>query len=81
IFDKDPKKYPDAKLLKQVMASDLLSKFSSNQVAGGYKLLDPLTLHIIIRSKRTVRVIAGEPSENIARALSGENIGSVILPG
>lgn len=80
IFDKDPKKYPEARLLERVAASDLLKSFSSDQVAGGYRLLDPLTLNIIMRSKRAARVVCGEPPENILRALSGESVGSIILP-
>lgn len=81
VFERDPKRYPEAKLLDRVPASSLLRSFSSDQVAGGYKLLDPLTLNIIIRSRRSARVIGGDPPENILRALSGESIGSLILPG
>ena len=80
VFDKDPKRHPEAKMLRRVPASKLLAMFSEDMLPGGYKLLDPLTLRVILRSKLRCRVISGDPPENIIRALQGEDIGSLILP-
>jgi uridylate kinase, putative len=80
VYDKDPKVFHDAKLLKKVSVSELLAKFGGSQQAGGYRLLDLLTLNIIQRSKLPVRIFKGEPSENIRRAVEGEDIGTLIIP-
>uniref|UniRef100_A0A7J3X5X8 UMP kinase n=1 Tax=Thermofilum pendens TaxID=2269 RepID=A0A7J3X5X8_THEPE len=80
VYDKDPKIFRDAKPLKKVYASDLLAMFGGHQRAGGYKLLDQLTLSIIQRSGLTVRVFKGDPAENIRRAVEGEDLGTLIVP-
>jgi uridylate kinase len=80
VYDRDPRLFPDAKLLKRVTASELLGMFGGSQQAGGYRLLDQLTLSIIQRGKLAARVFRGDPAENIRRAVEGEDLGTLILP-
>jgi uridylate kinase len=78
IYDKDPNKDPGAKKLESVKASELkkLLLFDQKNIAGGYELLDQISLSIIERSKLKVAVINGKDPENIIKLLSGQKIGT-----
>lgn len=78
VYTADPKKDPNAKLLESVSVEKLIEVFSNVQKAGEYRLLDLLTLQIIKRSKIPVRVVKGDPPENIKRVIRGESIGTII---
>ncbi len=78
IFTDDPRRNPEAKLLKQVHISRLKEMFSSPSAAGGYALLDPLTIAVLERSKIPTRVFSGEPPENILRAVTRGDIGTLV---
>lgn len=80
IYDKDPKKHKDAKLMKEISIDDLISIMSVQQDlrAGEYKLFDVHSLEILKRSKIEVRVFNGSNPENIIKALRNENIGTLI---
>ncbi len=80
IYDKDPKKFKDAKLYARIHIDELIKIFEKNQefYAGGYKLFDLQSLQIIKRSKIPVRVFNGENAENILKAIKNENIGTII---
>jgi len=80
VYDKDPKLFHDAKLLRRATASELLSIFGGYQRAGGYRLLDQLALSVIQRGRLAVRIFKGDPAENIRRAVEGEDLGTLILP-
>jgi len=80
IYDDDPKRNPKAKKLEEVAVSELEKMFSEGVRAGEYKLLDPLTLAVIKRSKIETRVIRGKPPSNILRALKGESLGTLVRP-
>ncbi|MGQ4874707.1 MAG: UMP kinase [Promethearchaeia archaeon] len=64
IYDKDPKKYPDAKLFERIsydkLESLILEKSGSEQAAAGeYRIFDAVSLQILKRSKIPVRIING----------------------
>ncbi|MEM4679534.1 MAG: UMP kinase [Thermofilaceae archaeon] len=80
VYDDDPKRNPHARKFDEVTVSDIEGIFAGNLVAGGYRLLDPMTLSIIRRSRVTTFVISGKPPINILRALKGERIGTRIIP-
>lgn len=82
VYDKDPNLYKDAVLIKKLSIEELTKILEKNFsiLAGEYKLFDPHSLHIIKRSKITVRVFNGKKEENIKRALENDDIGTIITP-
>ena len=80
VYNEDPKRNPAARKFDEVTVSELEQLFGKELIAGGYRLMDRLTLSIIKRSKVKVRVIAGKPAFNILRALRGDPVGTLIIP-
>lgn len=79
VYDRDPGKDPGARLLKRVSANELRKILSSQSVAAGrYELIDPLALSILERSRIKAIVLDGRDPENILRAVSGEDVGTLI---
>ncbi len=65
IFDKDPKKYPDAKKLDEIPIESLIEMFlKRDEHAGTYALFDIQALKLIKRSKVTTIVFDGRDPEN-----------------
>ena len=72
IYDKDPKIYANAKLLKTVKVSDLISKVLAEKMTPGvYKPIDIQALKIIERSNLKCIVINGRRIHDIKNALRG----------
>ncbi|MCS7105483.1 MAG: UMP kinase [Thermofilaceae archaeon] len=80
IYESDPKINPEAKKLDEVPVTRIENMFAKNLRAGQYKLLDPLTISIIARSKIETHVVNGNPPDNILKVLQGEKIGTRIVP-
>lgn len=80
IYESDPKINPEAKKFDEVPVSRIESMFAKNLRAGQYRLLDPLTLSIIARSKIETYVVNGNQTDNILKALQGERVGTRIIP-
>jgi len=64
IYDKDPKKYKDAKLLSNLSYKDIqeliLDSSGDNQAAAGeYRIFDAVSLQLLKRSKMEVLVLSG----------------------
>jgi len=79
IYDKDPKKFPDARLKKKISINrleDILKE--TEMLAGTYKLFDKVSLAILKRSKIPVRVIKGD-KEIILGSVEGKPHGSEII--
>jgi uridylate kinase len=70
VYDKDPEKYPDAKLLREVRLS----------YAGRYELLDQISLTIAERSKIKIIIVRGDDPSNVEKALNKGFYGSIIYP-
>jgi len=80
LYDKDPKKYPDAKLIREVTPSQMMDCLAGNEVkAGTYEFLDHTAIQIIKRSGIKTVILNGENPENIKKALK-EQIGTLIIP-
>lgn len=79
VYDKDPKKYSDAKKLDVVTIDQLKDIISQRFEAGGYELLDPIAIQIIKRSCIEVTVFNGTNAQNIYKALE-QQIGTKIKP-
>jgi uridylate kinase len=81
VYDKDPRVYKDARLLKKITVFQLRELLAQQSAkAGKYELLDPPSLTIIERSGITLHVVNGKDPQNIIRVLRGEDIGSTVLP-
>ncbi|MEM4968874.1 MAG: UMP kinase [Nitrososphaerota archaeon] len=79
IYTEDPKKNPDAKLLKEVTVTELMKRLIEySHEAGEYKLVDMVALKIIARSKIPTIYLNGKNPENIKKALKGEAIGTLL---
>ncbi|MEM3390377.1 MAG: UMP kinase [Thermoproteota archaeon] len=78
VYNADPKKNPDAKLLKEVSVRRLRKILGQESTPGEYKLLDQVCLSILERSRIPVVIVNGSDPENIIRAASGEKVGTRI---
>jgi|YelNatPaOPRAMG01_1025707.scaffolds.fasta_scaffold15860_1 uridylate kinase len=80
IYDKDPKKFTDAKILKRVKYDELrkivLSSYSPE--AGEYSPLDLVALDVLGRSKIPTIFTGSNPKELVA-AVAGEDVGTRLV--
>ncbi len=88
IFNKDPKKFPDAtkfdELTKTELQNLILESSSNNQAAAGeYRIFDAVSLQILKRSNLNVRIFSGKDLTQLKNILDGNpsGIGTVIKPG
>ena len=80
IYDKDPRRYPNAKKYDNIRFDQLKKIFEKkSQEAGEYKLIDNLSLKILERSRIPVIVLNGNPPSNLLKAILGEKIGTKII--
>ena len=78
VYDKDPKRYSDAKLLREVSVAELRRILEGEVYPGTYELMDPLALKLIERSKIPTRIIRCS-TEAIRDTLRGRDIGTLIV--
>lgn len=80
VYDKDPRKHPDAKPLKEITATQLREIMEQATEPGGYQLIDNHALEIMKRSKITIKLTYYKEPENITKIINGENPGTTIKP-
>ena len=81
VYDKDPERYADAKLIPQITLEELKRLVEGEEsIAGEYKLLDLTAFSLLKRSRITLYIINGRDPENILRIISGEKIGTEVVP-
>ncbi|WP_455368954.1 UMP kinase [[Eubacterium] cellulosolvens] len=79
VYTDDPKIYQDAKKLDEVTIDQLLDIIvKSKSSAGGYKLLDPVAVKIIERSKIPTIILDLKDPKNLIRIIEGNKIGTRI---
>jgi len=79
IYDKDPKKHPDAKKIDKLEFDDLLKLFESDKhKAGIHQILDPEAVKILQKSRTKTVIVNGFKSENLLRVVRGEKVGTII---
>ncbi|KKK42569.1 hypothetical protein LCGC14_0385670 [marine sediment metagenome] len=85
IYDKDPKKFVDAKLLEKLNYNELqeivLNTSKDNQAAAGeYRIFDAVSLQILKRSNLKVKVMSGKNLNEFRKFWNGdkETIGTDI---
>ena len=79
IYSKDPKKYPDARKLDALKFDELGKLFELNKHRAGInQIIDPEAVKILQRCKLKTIVVDGYDAENVADAVAGEKVGTVI---
>ena len=78
LYDKDPNKFDDAKLINEVTTEELMKIISTNETkAGTYEFIDQTAIQIIKRSGIKTVVVNGNTPENVKKAIT-EPIGTLI---
>jgi uridylate kinase len=79
LYNKDPNKYPDAKMFTEVKPSKMMELMSSKDIkAGTYEFFDMTAIQIIKRSGIKTVILNGGDANNIKIAITGK-IGTTIL--
>jgi uridylate kinase len=79
IYSKDPKKYPDAEKLDKLKFEDLTRLLEADSHRAGInQIIDPEAVKILRRSRLKTVVVNGFDAENVAAAVKGEQVGTVI---
>ena len=79
VYDKDPRKHPDAVKLDRLSLEDLAKVFEHNEhKAGIHQIIDPEAIKVLKRKRLKLVVVNGFVPENILAAIKGENVGTVI---
>ncbi len=78
VYDKDPRKYSDAKKFERIHIEELLDLVKHGKSkAGSSFIVDLLACKIIERSKINTIIIKGEPEE-IKRSIEGTHNGTIV---
>jgi uridylate kinase len=82
VYDKDPKKFPEAKLIPKITARELLKMVEKiPQSPGNYALMDKMAVESVIRSKVKTIILNGRNLANVEAAVDGEKFtGTLISP-
>lgn len=79
VYNKDPRKNPDAVKLDRLALEDLAKVFEHNEhKAGIHQIIDPEAIKVLKRKRLKLVVVNGFVPENIVAAIKGENVGTVI---
>ncbi len=79
VYDKDPRKFPDAVKLDHLSFEDL-PKFlaESRHKAGIHQILDPEAVKILKRKRVRIFVLNGFKPENVLLVVRGKRVGTLI---
>lgn len=79
VYDKDPRKHPDAVKLDRLSFEELAGVFEQNEhKAGIHQVIDPEAIKVLKRNKVKTVVVNGFAPENVLAAVRGEDVGTVI---
>ena len=79
VYNKDPRKNPDAVKLDYLSFDDLAKVFEQNEhKAGIHQIIDPEAVKVLKRSHIKTVVVSGFEPQNILLAVEGKNVGTVI---
>jgi uridylate kinase len=79
VYDKDPRKYPDAVKLDRLSLEELAGILEHNvHQAGLHQIIDPVAMQVLKGKRLKLVVVNGFKPENIVSAIKGENVGTVI---
>jgi uridylate kinase len=77
VYEKDPQKYKDAKLLREISIDQLYDIIGGHEEAGHYPLLDRLSINIIRRSRIPTYIISPK-ADHIVEVLQGKSPGTKV---
>ena len=79
IYNKDPKKFSDAKKLDTLTFEDLGGLFEEDSHRAGInQIIDPEAVKILQRCRLKTIVVNGYDSKNVLAAVNGEHVGTLI---
>jgi uridylate kinase len=79
IFNRDPRKFPDAYLLDSLRFDDLGKLFEADRHrAGIHQILDPEAVRLLQKRRIKTVVVNGSKPENVLLAVEGSRVGTVI---
>ncbi len=79
VYDLDPNKYKGAKMFRRIELKKLRNMLvHKDSIAGGYDLMDILTLKIIERSKIKTRILKAD-IKTLEKAIKGGSVGTEII--
>jgi len=79
IYNKDPRRHPDAERLERLSFNDLSRVFTENKhKAGLHQVLDSEAIRILKDKRIKVIVVNGFRPENVLAAIKGEKVGTLI---
>ncbi len=79
VYNKDPRKHPDAVKLDRLSIEDLAKIFEGSvHKAGIHQIIDPEALKVLKRKRLKLVVVNGFKPENLLAAINGETVGTVI---
>jgi uridylate kinase len=80
VYDKDPRKHPNASKLDYLSIEDLAIVFEHQEhQAGIHQVIDPEAIKVLKRNRLKLVVVNGFVPENVLAAIKGENVGTVIV--
>ncbi|MET1159371.1 MAG: UMP kinase [Thermoprotei archaeon] len=80
VYNKDPRKYSDAKKYSEINASELMKILEQEVLPGEYALIDLRALKLAIRSRIVVKIAYYRDPNNLLKVIKGENPGTIIYP-
>lgn len=79
IFNRDPRKFPDAHLLDSLRFDDLGKLFEADRHrAGIHQILDPEAVRLLQKRRVKTVVVNGSKPGNVLLAVEGRRVGTVI---
>jgi len=79
IYNRDPRKFPDARKLDLLSFNDLSKLFEANKHrAGIHQIVDPEAVRILQKKKIRTVIVNGFKPENVLLAVKHEKVGTVI---
>jgi uridylate kinase len=79
VFNRDPRKFPDAHLLDSLRFDDLGKLFEADRHrAGIHQILDPEAVRLLQKRRIKTVVVNGSKPANVMLAVEGRKVGTVI---
>ncbi|MCL2359432.1 MAG: UMP kinase [Nitrososphaerota archaeon] len=79
VYNKDPRKHPDAVKLDHLTFEELAEVFEQNEhKAGIHQIIDPEAVKILKSKRIKTVVVNGFEPQNMLAAVRGENVGTII---
>ncbi|MDR2544790.1 MAG: UMP kinase [Methanobrevibacter sp.] len=80
MYDKDPNKFNDAKLIEEISADEMLNFIKDKDIkAGTYEFMDMTSIQMIKRSSFQAVIANGYYPKNLIKAVEGEKVGTRII--